>query len=150
MGLVHYPKHDLGVGFVVVGKGSPQRRKIGVWWTALPNDLPIPSSIRVNLDNAVSACVQASCHEFIEDGKIRGVKVTIGNVIRKVCPPNSKAESVEAVGDKVPHLARPVLPTILKERRLNNRDSLGAVDWRTPFEAVNVFGYFSRVEMNET
>ena len=65
MGLVHDAHHNIAVVLVLGGQLAPKACKLRVRGPALVDDLPVPSSVVVDIDNAVSTSEQASLHQRI-------------------------------------------------------------------------------------
>lgn len=108
VGLVHETEGDLWLGSVLGGQLRPERGELGVsdTSTALADNVSVPATVVVDVDDAEIGDSQARGHESIVSGKVGGVEGTTKAVVKEVLPSNGKTEGVEAsVSDKVLHLA---------------------------------------------
>ena len=104
----------------------------------MTDDLAVPTSICMDLDDAISTSVQASRHKFIEFGEVGCVEIAVGDAIGKICPSYCQTECVEAIGDEMCHLSRAVLTTVFEKWWLNDRDCLSSIDGSSPFKPIDV------------
>lgn len=105
MGLVHDAHHDVAVVLVLGGQLAPEACKLRVRGPALTDDLPVPSSVVVDIDDAVSTGGQASLHQRIIFAKVGRIKRSSEVAIDEELPPNRQPVSVQPiVPGKVAHL----------------------------------------------
>lgn len=78
----------------------PQIRKLCVRWTALSNNLPLESSIIVDINDAMSTCCQTGLYELIVLVQIRRIELS-GSVPGPSAIPGAGRES-STVDEELP------------------------------------------------
>jgi len=73
MRLVHQAKDDIGSVLILGGDLRPNVGKLVVGGPALPNDLPVPSSIVVNVNDARRPGREARLYQLIIIPKVCGI-----------------------------------------------------------------------------
>lgn len=122
MRLVHETKDHTGITCIMCGKGFPQLCKISVSGTAgaLADDVAVPASKVVDIDNAVTTSTQACLHKGIVFGEIGWVERPPDHVVGQILPRNRQSVDVEAnVLREVLHLAGPIASAVLGKWRIN-------------------------------
>lgn len=96
--LVHDAKGNLWVLDVFRGDLAPERSKLRIGWTALTNDLTIPSAVVVHIDNAhLRGCLQACLNQIVVGREVVRIEGAAEIVVDEILPRDGKAEDVESV-----------------------------------------------------
>lgn len=122
MRLVHETKDHTGIARVMCSKGLPQLCKISVSGTAgaLADDVAVPTSKVVDIDDAVATSTQACFHEGIVFGEIGWIERPTDHIAGQILPCNGQSVDVEAIVlREVLHLPGTIVSPILGKWRIN-------------------------------
>lgn len=140
MWLVHDAKSDLAAAAVLLGQLSPDACELGVGRTTLADDLTVPSSVIVEVEDAeLGARVQAALNEAIILCKVGRVKSAAEDIVDEKLPADRQTEGVKLVVlDKVVHLAKSVGTLNDVVRFAGARQGAGPISSTAKVEAGNV------------
>jgi hypothetical protein len=96
--LVHDTEGDLGLAAVLLCQLLPYIRQLRINWSTLANNLVVPSSVVVKVENTQRCTrLQASLHEAIVLGEVVRIKCSTKLVVEQELPAYWETERVETV-----------------------------------------------------
>ena len=94
---------------------------VGDGTTRLTNDLIVPASIVVNVNNTICTCCQATLNKLIIHAKFVGIQRAAQNIVHKILPADWEPEYIEpVVMNKMFHLPYTICMSLGEQRCVNS------------------------------